>query len=272
MACWSGVATTKFVTLRSRYSGPARPLAVSCVGALGLERVLHHTPRRLFLMKVHRLKFVEQQTAVRKIQSVARGYIGREHVRRLRTLQSIADELWRLQKVREREYVELTHLASDALAVRRSHAAFSSSAKRSTLSEFKVRGCPVIPFCVQCACLLACAVGVTLDVVPQLLDVDVIMDNSDVYTRGWTQLYAELQADLAPTGNRCVAVAPGATHTVVLTESGAVYSWGWGDRCVIRCCCCLHSPASSHRRGLHPGTQRPVWTRRVCWRAQATAD
>ena len=66
----------------------------------------------------------------------------------------------------------------------------------------------------------------------QLLDVDVIMDNSDVFPRGWTQLFAELQAELYAMNTRAVAICPGSTHCVVLAESGQVYSWGWGDRFV----------------------------------------
>jgi IQ calmodulin-binding motif len=38
------------------------------------------TLQRLFLMKLHRTRFQRQTTAVRKIQSVARGYISREQV------------------------------------------------------------------------------------------------------------------------------------------------------------------------------------------------
>lgn len=65
----------------------------------------------------------------------------------------------------------------------------------------------------------------------QLLDVDVIMDNSDVFQRGFTQSFASLQSELHGTNNRVSGVGVGAAHAVVLTESGTVYSWGWGDRC-----------------------------------------
>jgi hypothetical protein len=64
----------------------------------------------------------------------------------------------------------------------------------------------------------------------QLLDVDVILDNSDVFPRGWTQHFAELENELWGRSSRPVAVACGAAHCVVLSEAGHVYTWGWGDR------------------------------------------
>lgn len=60
-------------------------------------------------------------------------------MRRLRTLQSVADELWRLQKVREREFMEVSHLNSDTAASRRSYAAFTTGAHRPSTPEFKVQ-------------------------------------------------------------------------------------------------------------------------------------
>ena len=163
-------------------------------------RTAASTIQRWVLLHLHRQRFLAQQWAVRKIQAVARGYSGRETVRRLRTVQSIADELFRLTKVREREQLELAHLNADSRTLDRVNALFHATSKRTPQPLFK------------------------------LLDVDVRLDNSDVFPRGWVQLYAELEAELWSQGTRPTTVAVGSTHSAVLTEEGRVYTWGWGDR------------------------------------------
>lgn len=105
--------------------------------------------------------------------------------------------------MRQREYSELCHANSDTLAARRSHAAFTAPSRRTTIPEFRV------------------------------VDVDVVMDNSDVFPRGFMQSFAELQGELYALNTRCISVCPGAAHCIVLAENGHVFSWGWGDRYAI---------------------------------------
>jgi hypothetical protein len=64
----------------------------------------------------------------------------------------------------------------------------------------------------------------------QLLDVDVVFDNSDVFPRGFVQLFSELEAQLWSELTRPVGLCAGSAHCAVLTEAGHVYTWGWGDR------------------------------------------
>jgi hypothetical protein len=64
----------------------------------------------------------------------------------------------------------------------------------------------------------------------QLLDVDIVFDNSDVFPRGFVQLFSELEAQLWSEQTRPVGLCCGSAHVAVLTESGLVYTWGWGDR------------------------------------------
>jgi hypothetical protein len=63
--------------------------------------------------------------------------------RGIRTVRTIADELWRLRKVRERELTELAHMNNDDKAVRRSTTAFFTTAKKLVQNQFKVQAAPL---------------------------------------------------------------------------------------------------------------------------------
>ena len=57
--------------------------------------------------KQARQKFIDVVRATRLLQRVGRGSIGRARVRDMRTINMVADELWRLKTVRERELLQL---------------------------------------------------------------------------------------------------------------------------------------------------------------------
>jgi alpha-tubulin suppressor-like RCC1 family protein len=69
-----------------------------------------------------------------------------------------------------------------------------------------------------------------LPTVTAVLDVDAQTDNSMVYPAGWTKTYSSLDRELRSAGSRVAAVALGTTHTMVLSEAGHLYTWGFGDR------------------------------------------
>ena len=61
-----------------------------------------------------RARFRATQRAARTLQRAARGMFGRAEVRKLRTVNMVADELWRLKTVRERELLQLAKLNATA--------------------------------------------------------------------------------------------------------------------------------------------------------------
>ena len=62
-----------------------------------------------------------------------------------------------------------------------------------------------------------------------MLDVDMVLDMSEVYPDGWAGLVAELGQTLAQQQKHLSRVTAGASHTVALTDAGDLYTWGWGD-------------------------------------------
>lgn len=64
-----------------------------------------------------------------------------------------------------------------------------------------------------------------------LLDVDAVSENVALaHPNTIARSVAQLEHDLRVAGTRVANLAIGATHAVVLSESGQLYSWGFGDR------------------------------------------
>ena len=153
------------------------------------------------------------------IQRVGRGFLGRKRVRDMRTINMVADELWRLKTVREREALQLKIINDDpdaALLPGGSHRGThiskqigrsgdhvrtsSTHTQRSRAFQFKV------------------------------IDVDTMVDTSDMYPRGWSTVYGDLDAALARGNQRIECIALGKSHCVALDSTGYLWTWGWGDR------------------------------------------
>ena len=96
-------------------------------------------PARSFKLHIDRNRFQQQRSAAKKLQSIARGFLSREHVRVMMTVRTLADELWRLRKIREREHLELVSLNDDNKFLRRSKMAFASATRKTAQNQFKVR-------------------------------------------------------------------------------------------------------------------------------------
>ena len=62
-----------------------------------------------------------------------------------------------------------------------------------------------------------------------LLDVDILVAINDVYPEGWSKNVITLDNEVAKRGRRITNVLVGAAHTVALTDTGEIYSWGWSD-------------------------------------------
>ena len=70
----------------------------------------------------------------------------------------------------------------------------------------------------------------TLDLT-SVVDVDIMLDTSEIYPEGWMESFTNLEQHLCKNGADGVEqVAIGNAHSVVLAESGKLYTWGWGDR------------------------------------------
>jgi len=70
----------------------------------------------------------------------------------------------------------------------------------------------------------------TLDLT-SVVDVDIMLDTSEIYPEGWMESFTRLEQHLCKEGADGVKqVSIGNAHSVVLAESGKLYSWGWGDR------------------------------------------
>ena len=160
-----------------------------------------------------RARFLRVTRAAGLIQRVGRGSLARKQVRDMRTITMVADELWRLKTVREREALQLKVINDEPNAALynkgnrgsgiRSIGSFSGTeraAQKARTFQFKV------------------------------IDVDTMTDSSDVYPKGWSDVYGDLDAALMRANKRIEYVAIGASHSVALDNSGYLWTWGWGDR------------------------------------------
>lgn len=71
--------------------------------------------------------------------------------------------------------------------------------------------------------------GVT-DEFHHLADVDILVDNREVYPRGWAKQVLDREAECVQAGVHTADLSVGSTHSVLVTTQGKTYSWGWGDR------------------------------------------
>jgi len=63
-----------------------------------------------------------------------------------------------------------------------------------------------------------------------LLDVDILVDNEYTYPDGWSTQIIALDNELGKRGRRITRVEQGSAHTVALTDTGEVWTWGWSDQ------------------------------------------
>jgi myosin heavy subunit/alpha-tubulin suppressor-like RCC1 family protein len=139
-----------------------------------------------------RTDFVIARWAARRLQSGVRGMAARIRVAEMLGQNMVSDEQWRLKIIREREQTQIRHMNGEQ--------ASRTKTVRNTA-----------PF------------------VTRLVDVDMIVDASDVYATGWATLVAELETRLAKKRKVIHSLCVGATHSLVVTDGGELYSWGWGD-------------------------------------------
>ncbi len=157
-------------------------------------------------------RFLRVCRAARIIQRIARGYIARKRVRDMRTVTMVADELWRLKTVREREALQLKVINDAPDSVN------NGRGRRLKVPAFvaprRGRGSPVKGRAFQF----------------KVVDVDTLVDSSDVYPKGWSAAYGDLDHALRRANQRIEYVAIGASHACALDSTGTLWTWGWGDR------------------------------------------
>jgi myosin heavy subunit/alpha-tubulin suppressor-like RCC1 family protein len=139
-----------------------------------------------------RTDFVIARWAARRLQSGVRGMAARIRVAEMLGQNMVSDEQWRLKIIREREQTQIREMNSE-----------QANSKRTIRNT--------APF------------------VTRLADVDMIVDASDVYATGWAVSVAELEQRLAKKRKVVSKICIGATHSLVVTDGGELYSWGWGD-------------------------------------------
>ena len=162
-------------------------------------RVLQQWVRSIHL----RSRFLMVRKAAYKLLRLSRGMLGRKKVREMITVNMVADELWRLKTVREREALQLAKMHSGAQLAQTQ---FGTTSKLSTVARK------------------------TAAFQYKVIDVDTMVDSSDVFPSGWTCLISDLDQQLARHNKRIEHIAVGSTHCVLLDSAGEVHSWGWGDR------------------------------------------
>ena len=151
---------------------------------------------RANILKLH---FNRLLRAVHVIQRVIRGMNHRKNVREMKTAIMVADELWRLKTVREREALDLKKYNMGTI----------EGLRLKDLNRLANDGQVVEGRC---------------------LDIDTHIDSSEVYTRGWMKSYEYFLKMLTENRRRPQTLALGSHHSIGLDTVGDVYTWGWGDR------------------------------------------
>ena len=154
-----------------------------------------------------RSRFLNVRRMARIIQRIGRGSIARGRVRDMQTTSMIADELWRIKTIRERELLHIAKMNSNPNQL--SQIGFQEGFTSASYAK-KNKGRTQYRF----ACL----------------DLDTMVDDSEVYPRGVGPVLYDLMHELAPNNRRITSLEAGANHIVVLDSSGEVYTWGFGDR------------------------------------------
>ena len=154
-----------------------------------------------------RSRFLLVRRCAHLIQRIGRGSIARARVRDMHTTSMVADELWRIKTIRERE---LLHIAKmNANPNKLSQIGFKEGFTAAAFAK-KNRGRTQYRF----ACL----------------DIDTMVDDSEVYPKGVGPVLYDLMQELAPNNRRIKSIEAGCNHMLALDSSGELYTWGFGDR------------------------------------------
>jgi len=152
-----------------------------------------------------RRSFARLRSSAIRMQSLWRGKVAVRELERLRTAKLLKAEAWRIKTIREREALQLarynTFMSSQKMWRKR---AANRSRNRGRVKTVEIE---------------------------TVCDVDVRLDTSEIYREGWTEGFMRIEQHLLKDGGDSVAgLAIGNAHTVILSESGRLYTWGWGDR------------------------------------------
>ena len=158
-----------------------------------------------------RFRFIRTMRSTRILQRVTRGFLSRCVVDKMKTVNAVADELWRIKTLRSREGLQLEKMHSDLpLEVQKHvHTVYPDVRKKQrAASALKKRG------------FLARGV----------LDCDIVVNSFDIYPDGWSFAASQLRDALANRGTEIHDIGVGVAHTVCVDGQGSVYTWGWGER------------------------------------------
>lgn len=159
------------------------------------------------------------QRAAQLFGALVRGYVSRKRVRDMRAEEAAADEVWVVSRHRA---VEAEALLKEGVELQ--SAAFWKGVRSKRSSAGALGG-------VKKQDNSSAIAGVTPgEGLGRVVDADITTDIGDIYPDGWSQQLAGLERSLLGEGSCSVQVAVGASHTVVLTSQGRVYTFGWGDR------------------------------------------
>ncbi len=176
--------------------------------------------------------FAVVRVAAPMIQRAVRRHLARRGFRHRQEAHHVAAAAWRVKRVRERELKALaqysihTEAVDDAkrgvLAARR-YARMLNDANRD---RFTLEGGAM-----EVHMRERDEVGHDFYLARDsyVLDVDAIGDISETYPKGWTHCMASLDLWLRAHAGHVKSIAVGASHTVVLSNTGQVYTFGWGD-------------------------------------------
>ena len=200
-----------------------------------------------FKARYQKRRYVRFVKDVVTCQRVARVYVSKRILNRLRSAALVLRERWKVSKMREEEVLALqkytaaveagwlkevadsggdeSKVASSRIGAR---ANAKSGSRRAILMRGQGRG--------GGRSAASSGNSAPSSVAPErfaklkVVDMDMSSDTSDVYPGGWVAKLASLEKIATSKGQSLVQIKVGGHHSMGLTDAGECYAWGWGDR------------------------------------------
>jgi myosin heavy subunit len=208
-----------------------------------------------FKARYQRRRFLRLLEDVVSCQRIARVYVSKQKLNRLRSAALVLRERWKVSKMREEEVLALSKYSTEVevswlkevvqaggdastVAARRVAAASQSKKNAQVAARQNMRmlrkgggsgGGAIVKHSGN-GRVSSTAIEPTLFAKLKVVDIDMTSDTSQIYVGGWVGKLASLEKIVTSKGQSLVQVKVGVHHSMALTDAGECYAWGWGDR------------------------------------------
>lgn len=181
---------------------------------------------------IDRHYYHRKKRAVPKMQALVRRFLARVRFSKQLEARHVAEEEWRLNTVREREILQLAHTAVRLGPIRSKRAEKLQRQKQWRDRCRRRENAMLGKLDAHTDTKSDPSEGHLVFDDFRIVDVDPVIDTSEIYEEGWAGAVGELDAVLRKqeTQRMLAEIAIGGGHTVLRDTSGRIYTFGWGER------------------------------------------